>query len=114
MQHIEITAANHVPFTFVYIPAGEAGPNPRRHPADSVKATVEIYDARHKNDGTHPLFGQFTGGHYYVDDFLGEDGFPGLDDPLRYGLNVHGGVDDWTLDGPTYRAAREWVANLHD
>lgn len=114
MQYMELTAANGVPFTFVYIPAGQAGPNPARHPADSDRATVEIYDARFKDGGAfHPTYGQFTSASYRAETFLGRDEWDS-GEPGRYGLNIYGGVDDWTLDAATYLAAQRWVAQQHD
>lgn len=107
MKHIEYTAANGTPFTFVYIPAGEAGPNTHRHPADSTKATVEVYDARHKGSPAFdPMFGQFTGGSYRVDTFLQE--------AEGRGLALAGGVEAWTLDASTFRRAQLWVMDQHE
>lgn len=56
---------------------------------------VEFYDTRYQ----HTIFGQFTGGRYYVDTLLGGVG----------GLCLDGGVSDWSLDSAAMDVVRAWL-----
>jgi len=63
---------------------------------------VEFYDARYP---MHNKPGQFVS-RYYIDT-LADRG------PARnaFGLNLDGGIDDWTLDGATLETLLEWVTD---
>jgi hypothetical protein len=52
------------------------------------KPLVEFYDVRYP----HTEFGQFVS-RYYVSTILGDDGYG----PKDSGLNLHGGVPEWTV-----------------
>lgn len=104
---LDVTADNGVPFRVLAIAARAEGPNRHRAPAGRPHALVEFYDRRFLIDGEH---GQFTGGYYRVDTFLGRD---------EYGhaagaLCLHGGVAAWLVDEASVALVREWVAGLAD
>ena len=112
LHTMDVVTAAGLPFRVVFIPAVDAGPNPYRHPADNREATVEIYDRRHHSTD-RPGDGQFTGGSYYASTLLNTGG---LDTSRRSladsGLNVHGGVPDWFIDGATMSIVLVWIWDL--
>lgn len=102
MRSKVFTNSDGVPFTVLLIGADEDGPNASRTKAGRSYATVEFWDARYKRDdhsGFHPEYGQFTGGYYRRQD---------LHDPGR-GLNLAGGVPEWSIDAATYADIVQWL-----
>ncbi|MEO6156393.1 MAG: hypothetical protein ABIQ39_02050 [Ilumatobacteraceae bacterium] len=95
MQHlIDVTAANGVPFRFVAEYKAKAfGTGEAWH--------VTVYDRRY--DFTE--HGQHTGGNYYAETLL-------ADSADKRGLNVHGGVPDWTIDAATYTTVLGWLGRV--
>ena len=75
---------------------------------DEDKPLVEFYDASQdpKKFGER---GQFVS-RYYVDTLTGRDGF-GRDIRNGYALNLHGGVEAWTLDPVAASQAVDWAAS---
>jgi len=96
---LDVRSDNGVPFRVLFIPPGELSPN---FPSDvaSKVGSVEVYDRRHP----HTPDGQFTGGRYYLDTLLQH--------PRTRGLDVHGGVPDWTIDGATFGLVRLWLGGF--
>ena len=69
------------------------------------EAMVEFYDyTRPAFDPTFPGMGQFVS-RYYASDLL--------DDRDRSdGLNLHGGVEAWSIDGPALQSALEFATGV--
>jgi hypothetical protein len=113
MLHIlDIVSYQRVPFRVVLIPANMQGPNEFRCPANNGRPMVEFYDRR-GHDTDLPGFGQFTGGYYYLSTLLGLDDFS--NEPVDgEGLNLHGGVPEWSIDGAAYRIVIAWLRLLGD
>lgn len=65
---------------------------------DREEPLVEFYDARH----AHTCYGQFVS-RYYVSTVLGHPG--------NYGLNLYGGVPDWSLSAETMQAVKAWLGS---
>lgn len=84
------TAANGVPFTVVVIPEGT-------EPNKSSGVVVEFYDARH----AHTVYGQFVA-RYPLDAIVKRA-------DVGAGLDLDGGVDDWTIDGATMGRLGMWA-----
>lgn len=101
VAYLDVTARNGVPFRVVYIPAGDPNPNNEyRSRYSETKSVVEFFDHRH----TGPRFtpdGQFVS-NYYVDMLLA-NGIP------NHGLDLDGGIPDWTVDVDTYRKVLAWL-----
>ena len=66
----------------------------------SDKPTVEFYDT----DYPHTAHGQFTGGGYYLETLLEDQG-----ELRERGLNLHGGVRKWTLGPRAMTEVLNWV-----
>jgi hypothetical protein len=65
---------------------------------------IEFYDARYpfdKDKHDQKKLGQFIG-RYYADTLLSDP------EDLR-GLNLHGGIKDWSLDADTFAKFRAWI-----
>jgi hypothetical protein len=92
--HFDFTNERGVPFRVVLLAAGETNPN---YPAATAgEPVVEFYDRRYQ----HTPDGQFTGARYYLRTLTA--------DGRRHnavGLDLHGGVDSWQMDGETYNRA---------
>lgn len=86
MTHLDMIARNGVPFRAVI---------------NDEDGTVAFYDRRHP----HTEHGQFTGGRYFISTLLDEDVYG----PGPAGLNLYGGVDDWSLDAKTYALVLDWL-----
>lgn len=56
--------------------------------------------------------GQFTGGCYYVSTLLGEDGFGWDIRKANGGLNLYGGVPEWTVDAATVKKVGAWLVQV--
>jgi hypothetical protein len=102
---LDVVADNGVPFRALAISRATEGPNKYRAPADRDDPIVEFYDRRYLIDGEH---GQFTGGYYNTDTLLGRTEFG------SGGLDLHGGVDAWTVDEASMDVVRAWLALLVD
>lgn len=92
--HLDVTAANGVPFRVTIHPNG-------RNRFDSLVenhgAIVAFSDLRFVEKFGPD--GQFVSS-YYTTDLLERSG---------YGLNLDGGIDDWTVDADTMNLVRAWV-----
>lgn len=86
---------NGVPFRVLYVPGM----------GNAVEPGVRFYDARYPHD--RGLKAQFTGASYYVSTLM-ED----RDRLSRYGLNLHGGVDDWAVDAASMREVFTWLDSI--
>ncbi|GEM_PF-2632201 len=62
---------------------------------------VEFYDAAYEGDSRFGPYGQFTGGRYYVSDFL--------EHPKGVGLALHGGVPAWRLEAAAIVEVQKWL-----
>ena len=67
------------------------------------KPLVEFYDVRYP----HTEFGQFVS-RYYVSTILGDDGYG----PKDSGLNLHGGVPEWTVSKEDMDTVRGWLKTI--
>ncbi len=85
---LDVMAENGVPFRVVFLPFGENM---------SGAPLVKFYDRRY----AHTPDGQFTGGRCDLSTILAGDSFSGL--------NLYGGVPDWTVDGDTMHLVRKWL-----
>lgn len=113
LHTMDVVTGAGTPFRAVYIPAVDAGPNPYRHPGDNREATVEFYDRRH-HDTDRAGDGQFTGASYYVSSLTGGSDVtgPGAARLIASGLNLHGGVPAWFIDGPTIADVLAWLQTM--
>lgn len=84
---LDVVAENGVPFRVIM----------QAKPDSNKEATVSFYDRRHN----HTVHGQFTGGSYYISTLLEANS--------NGGLNLYGGVADWTIDSATFRLVRDWL-----
>lgn len=87
----EFTAANGVPFTAVYN-------DPHDHRDD--EPLIGFYDRRYASSP----YGQFTGASYYVSSLV-----EGRYHHIKSGLNLHGGVTDWTVDADSMIELYRWM-----
>lgn len=76
--------------------------------------TVEFYDTMHADDGTngedgHGPLGQFVS-RYRVATLFGRDGYGSKVE----GLNLHGGVDVWSIDTTTMSDILEWLTSFDE
>ena len=102
---MDVIAENGVPFRAVFIPAG--GKSSNFNLGEITKPMVEFYDRRYK----HTPDGQFTGARYYVDTLMEDSGwYPGK----VGGLNLHGGVSDYSLGQEEYTEILDWMETLLD
>jgi hypothetical protein len=92
---LDITAGNGITFRVVYLPDGQSVNRPAANKYNTKGLPlVELYDSRY----AHTPDGQFIS-DYYRDTFLeGETG-----------INLNGGVDDWTIDAGTMATIRTWI-----
>ena len=96
IHRLDVRAANGIPFRVVYVPPGQESLNFPRLAADE-RDLVEFYDLRHP----HTPDGQFVS-RYYVDTLM--EGRT-----LDYGLDLDGGIEDWTIDARTMRVVLGWL-----
>lgn len=93
----DFTTDRGIPMRIVLLEPGEENPNFPH--ATSAERIVEFYDMRYNGEHFTPD-GQFTAARYYLRTLL-EDS-----DRLKAnGLDLYGGIPDWTMDGPTYAGA---------
>lgn len=85
------TAANGVPFTAVILYG------------DDGQMLIAFYDRRWMRTTD---FGQFTGASYYIST-LTEDRYR----HIKHGLNLHGGVTEWTVDADSMIDLYLWMEN---
>lgn len=95
--HLDTVAENGISFRVVVLVNGKS----ENFSTASLgnRTLVEFYDRRY--DFTPD--GQFVS-RYYLDTMLEHSG----------ALNLHGGVDNWTLDSVTFRQVRSWLQSLVD
>lgn len=92
---LDIVNSEGIPFRVVFIPdSGKFGNEP----------IVEFYDRRYLSFSTH---GQFTGGRYYISSL-----FQSSDRHERHGLNLHGGVPEWSIDPGAMVQIFDWLEEL--
>lgn len=102
---MDVIAANGVPFRAVLLTDGVSENYGKLN--DNGKPEIEFYDRRYG----HTPDGQFTGARYYTETLLEDLGwYPGK----VGGLNLHGGVDDWTLDAEVYDQILDWLVTSLD
>lgn len=94
---LDVVAENGVPYRVVAVVDGKSKNFTTASLGD--RTLVEFYDRRY----TFTPDGQFVS-RYYVDTMLEHSG----------GLNLHGGVDSWSLDSVTFRQVRSWLQSLVD
>jgi len=70
---------------------------------DGDRPLVEFYDTRYM----HTEFGQFVS-RYYVETILSEKG----NGPKNCGLNLHGGVPEWTVSAEDMDTVRGWLKTI--
>ncbi|QNN99319.1 hypothetical protein SEA_FAUST_247 [Streptomyces phage Faust] len=92
LQILDVTAENGVDFRVLVVTKS----------SDESETKVEFYDRRF----AHTVHGQFTGARYYLSTMLEHSSGAGLD--------LYGGVADWTLDSVTFRQIRDWLQFLVD
>lgn len=97
-ERLEIIAANEVPFRVLLVPIGAECPN---HPSVSpaTEPIVEFYDTR----SMQTKDGQFVS-RYFVSTLLEPRA-----DGKTYGLDLYGGVSNWTIDATTMGSVRAWL-----
>lgn len=71
--------------------------------ATDDEVIVKFYDRRHNFDP----HGQFTGANYYLSTLVQDR------DRLQNGLNLHGGVDDWSLGANQMSLFFQWVDQFY-
>lgn len=97
MKKFEFIAENGVPFAVVFEEAKGS---------HSYGPTVSFFDRRYNALANPP--GQF-GGQYYVSSLLeDEDGL------TAHGLNLYGGVTEWSVDGKSMGDVFDWIATIVD
>lgn len=94
---LDVVNALGTPFRAVVFLPGAPRPNPAR--AEAEHAHVEFYDRRYP----HTEHGQYVS-YYRVRSLL--------DEPVRGGLNLHGGEPAWTIDADTWRLVEAWLRSL--
>jgi hypothetical protein len=65
---------------------------------DKKEPLVEFYDTRYN----HTKFGQFVS-RYYLSTIL--------QIPARQGLNLHGGIKQWSISSSTLKLVQDWLAS---
>ncbi len=95
---LDVFNVRGVPLRVIAYAPGATGPYPAA--ADPARALIEFYDRRYP----HTEHGQFTGGRYDVETLQRE--------PVRGGINLHGGVHDWFLNGAAWTLVETWLASL--
>lgn len=74
---------------------------------DSGDAEIEFYDTRYP----HTSDGQFTGARYYAKTLLNDRGwYPNK----PRGLNLHGGIEAYTLDEDSFEVVLNWMTTILD
>lgn len=99
MRTLKVTAANGITFNIVDLAPGEHAAFPA---AVRPERLIEIYDARYQ----HTPWGQFTTGRYYASTLLANDRL------TRTGLDIHGGVPNWSIDAATWTQVDAWLREI--
>jgi len=102
---LDVTAANGVPFRVVLLLDGKSTNFPASNRWRGKLPLVEFYDARYRNVRGFTPDGQFVS-RYYLETLLSVD--PGHERSRR-GLDLEGGVPDWTIDAITMRTVAAWL-----
>lgn len=95
------------PIRAIFLPEGMPSPNYPNMTMDSNKSNVEFYDRRYAGPRFTPD-GQFIT-RYYVSTLL---------EPLKTqetirGLNLNGGIPDWSIGPRPYSLILIWLEYLH-
>lgn len=94
MQHtVDVIGGNGVPFRIVYTPSAQDDHG-------NTVGAVEFFDRR----WDHTANGQFVSS-YWLGAIL---------DGSNSGIDLQGGVDDWTIDAINMGTVRFWLRNLRD
>ena len=88
---MDVVAENGVPFRVILDTDEDR---------DGEKGMVYFFDLRYP----HTENGQFTGANYRYQTMM--------EHPRFAGLNLHGGVDNWTLDGDTFNLIFMWLRSF--
>lgn len=91
-----VTADNGITFLARIVREGDTYGRNRCLTHDEPMPLVEFYDTRY----SHTEFGQFVS-RYYADTIAGL--------PSGRGLDLDGGVPNWTIDGESMRFVSAWV-----
>lgn len=91
---MDIVNTEGIPFRVVFLPDGGRFYN---------APVVEFYDRRY-SETDH---GQFTGARYYAETL-----FQSADRHEDYGLNLHGGVPEWSIDKGSMVQIFDWLEEL--
>jgi hypothetical protein len=108
MLYVLDVVSGWVPFRVLVVPASQEGPNKYRAPADRDHAVVEFYDRRHDHESE---LGQFVS-CYDLRTLLNRPGGNGTGRLAETGLNLDGGVRDWTVDAGAMRVVLAWLEML--
>jgi hypothetical protein len=109
IERFDVTARNTRRFRILYIGEGETSPNFHAVTATTDIAgyrgdQIEVYDLTYADDPRFTPDGQFTGGRYYVDTVLG--------DRRGFGIDLAGGVAEWSIDANTWDDVIVWLSLL--
>lgn len=89
-----------------YVPAGESsGTGPG---VTSPNPTLKFYDMRYAANGKFGVNGQYIS-HYLVETLFTDPEWKL--EPGR-GLNLHGGVPEWQVNGTEMDTVRDWVLDI--
>lgn len=108
---LDVINTQGIPFTVVLAPDGYWYREGKQTTAGPL---VEFYDARHKDNGDRchrqgdrrgdwSMFGQFVCA-YNLDTIVNRND--------RYGLDLYGGEDDWTIDAHTMLMVVNWLTHM--
>jgi hypothetical protein len=90
-RNLNVVTKNGIPFLVLDLKPGQVG----AYPVARAERQVEFYDARFP----HTRYGQFVS-RYYADTLL--------TGRLR-GLNLNGGVPNWSIDADTWTTIEQWL-----
>jgi hypothetical protein len=113
MDTLTLTAKNGIEFTAQLIRAGDSYGRNNCLKAESDKLNkysgklpimIEFYDSRYpfdKDKTNDKVLGQFIG-RYYADTLLSNN-------KINTGLDLHGGIPEWSLDANTLHKFMDWI-----
>lgn len=73
------------------------------------KPLVEFYDADYKGDPSFGLYGQFTGGRYYLETLQGKDGLYSNQGEHRCELSLDDSIPKWTVSAKDMNVIMDWL-----
>jgi hypothetical protein len=91
-------------FTFEVVRKGERYGRQRQAIHEQAEPLIVCYDATYAGHPGHEELGQLTGGKYYLTTLLEREAGVGLD--------VHGGVPEWTVEAEAMDVVGQWLATL--